>query len=262
MSRHRLLFAIAGGVFCTTASADVLYDALAPGLSWYGDNFGDRDVWDQGASTIGGADFLGTPFDVQMADDFQLATAASITSVTADFGAFFGTTPSTMLVEIFADVGGKPAEIAMASITTSSVTAATLDAGGWGTRGDRPGYRVAVDLSGHDVELDAGTWWVSVAAVTDDWYFALRRVDQATGNAVHVRDGGTDHGNGFPGLFGQPDWTPYGPLTTSFPMDGDLSMRVDGTLVPTPGALGMIGLAGGLVSLRRRRGARTDCAAR
>lgn len=243
-------------ISCGTAAADVLYDSLAP--------IADPDrrpyasgglfaTWDVLDSFIGGGDALGDSFDLQSADDFDLSDRRMITGVTFDMASgFFGPNlPSNVLIEFFADNGGSPSEVATASVTTSDLSAELFnqDSG----LGGNVGQRVSIDLSSNEIVLDAGTWWVSFVAISEDDTFVLfRDYTRSTGGAAQYRDGGIDHGNGLPGFFGVNDWVSWGSLGIGFPEQGDIAMRIEG-VVPSPGVAGMVGALCAFGGLRRRR---------
>ena len=185
-----------------SAFGDVLYDALVRDIN---DPLPYSSSYDRVWSTIGTANIFGDSYDLQGADDFLLTGAHTITSITVDFDSETGLMPSSLLVEIFADAGGKPGEAPFATTSVSSGDISTEvfgNPGDWGQTGSEPGYRTTADLSGAGIELGAGTWWVSVVSVTDDDFNNVFRVyEQATGGDVHYREGGVDHGNGFAGFY-------------------------------------------------------------
>lgn len=242
---------VLGGTLAITvsaANADVLYDTL-----------GDFNTGSQ--AYIGGfanPGHQGTFWDVQLAEDFAISDGPGfhITSVSADFTTTalggFQTPANGLLVEFFQDVGGRPANWQeappVASILTQSFTQTSLGDVGIGTEA----AQFTVDLSGDDIELGAGTWWVSVQPVdlTEDGtqYAWLRRsggVNQI-GEPIHRRNGGEAHGNGFPGGWGSFDWG------TGASTSGRLALAVEGTMIPAPGVLALLGIAGFINRGRRR----------
>ena len=233
-SSHRaLLLLVAAAVAIATApgivQADVLYDSTA---------MTDKGTWNhESYSTyIGGAIFLGHDADIQAAEDFELSDTYDITSVTADYRKNFqDTVPGDgVLVEFFADLGGFPAEAAIAALLSSTFTAEQLglvNPDGF----DIPGIRLTVDLMGEGITLGPGTWWVSITPVDvepdgTDLYNAIASTAGVFGNNTRIRDGGVDHGNGLPGSYGVDDWTLFGSLCDPC-VDADLAMRIEGTPV-------------------------------
>src|SRR5690606_24128220 len=176
------------------------------------------------------------------------------------FGAQATVAPSEVLVEFFHDEGGRPGDSAHHAVTVDSARLSHQTFEGWGafSTDDGTGMRMSVDLSGIGVELGAGTWWVSAVPIGNDTqYGAMRVLDQATGSPMHFRHGGDAHGNGYPGgvAWGDTEWMTYGGQDGSRPdrdLLGDLAIRVEGTLVPAPGGLSILGLMG-LAILQRRR---------
>ena len=204
----------------SAAQADVLYDST---------DMTDNGTWDTSAQTmISGFAFYGQVRDVQAADDFQLSGVHTITSVTGDFRAAEGTLPADgVLVEFFEDVGDPPSESPFAALIITDFLATLIDDAGW------PIYRIDLDLSGAGITLAAGTWWVSITPVdtteTGSRFFQVASTAGAFGNNTYYRDGGVDHGNGFPGPLGVDDWTL--PSDIGNIEDRDIAMKIEGLLV-------------------------------
>lgn len=222
--------AIGGGDLPRLARGDVLYDSTA---------MTDDGTWNTTFTTyIGGTLFFGHDIDVQAADDFILGETYIITSVTADYGSApgQGSPPASgVLVEFFTqlddcsyDGGPCPSETPSAAVLSTAVTATSLD-GGPG----EPDFRITVDLSSDDITLDSGTWWVSITPFDDTGrgavFFQIASTAGTFGNNTHLRNGGLDHGNGLPGLFGVDDWTLAG--LSGNQEDADLAMKIEGTPV-------------------------------
>ena len=198
--------------------ADVLYDSTA---------MTDDSTWNTTRATmIGGAILFGHDIDIQAADDFALTESYIINSVTGDYVASpgKGSPPASgVLVEFFEDLSGTPSETPSFAVLSTAVTAVPLP--------DLPGpdFRITIDLSSDDITLDPGTWWLSITPFDDTGegsaFFQIARTAGKYGNNTHVRDGGEDHGNGLPGLWGFDDWT------LPFEDSGDLAMKIEGTPV-------------------------------
>ena len=199
---------------------DVLYDT-----TWMTENQ-EYDAIAQ--SFIGGIATFNTLIDTQAADDFELVSAYELTSVTGDF---LTENPDDspadgILVELFEDVGGVPSEVPFAAVLSTSFNLTPFKDTFFGLNG----HRVTVDLSGEDIFLTPGIWWLSIVPVdvtpTGVSYRQVRTLDFLIGHETHARDGGIDHGNGYQGLTGVDDWTPYVQINGS---PGDLAMNVEGT---------------------------------
>ena len=206
------------------ARADVLYDT-----TW----MTEKGLYNETMSGyIGGFDTQAFLVDSQTADDFELADAHVITSVTADFFTLQpGFVPADgILIEIFEDLGGFPSEVPTAAVFAEAFEWTPFKDIVWGSQAGR---RFTVDLSEEGITLGPGTWWVSFVPVdlTPDGvdYRQLRKLDLLAGNPAHLRDGGIDHGNGYPGFYGFPDWTPFDQWAGSIP--GDIAMKIEGTPV-------------------------------
>lgn len=234
------------------AGAAVLYDTT--GMT-------DNQTYDSTNDTFIGGRFSNPgPLDGQLADDFSIASPYDITSVSADFvvSSLNQSPANGFLVEFFSDVGGAPSDTPAAAVLSSDFTASSFT-----TNVFNPvvwnGRRFTIDLSSDGVSLGAGTWWLSVTPVdeTDDGgrFGILRTGGVNTGSFVHVRDGGIAHANGYTGIYGVTDWTPlfdsgFGTGIQSF-LAGDAALRVEGNLVPSPGAVAMVGVSA--LAWRRRR---------
>ena len=201
---------------------DVLYDTT---------RMSKEGTWDASYSTfIGGAKFFGEDVDLQAADDFELDGTYGITSVTADYETNFGLPPvDGVLVEFFEDLGGFPSEVPIAQVFSAEFVATQID-----IHPLIPGLRLAVDLSNEDITLVPGTWWVSITPVDTaplggETYNQLASTTGPFGIDTHVRNGGSDHGNGLGGFYGVDDWTLAGLLGGH--EDADLAMKIEGTPV-------------------------------
>lgn len=204
---------------------------------------------------IGGLGFQTNPWDVQAADDFVLSNPYSITSVTADFLNDFGTAPADgILVEFFADVGGAPSATSDFAVLTQNFTMSSFD----NHLNSLLGRRFTVDLSSEDIVLGAGLWWMAVTPVDEsesgERYLQVRQTGQPLiGASAYGRNGGAAHGNGYDGGYpGSGSWVEFGSFGPPIPpfQAGDLAMQIEGNLIPAPGVLALLGLAG---LCRRRR---------
>lgn len=214
-------------------------------------------------SIIGGAvSFNGTMTDHQVSDDFTLTSETKLTRIIADFyhAPPLATPAEGWLVEIFPDIGGLPAEEPRYAITTMNVTRiGSFPAGAISPNPNTPDNRSTFefDLTDRCVELDPGTWWISLVAVdttpfgvTYRWVGLTETV--LNGSVAAFRNGGLDHGNNLPGTTsGAQDWTPTTLIANSNPWE--LSMRLEGMIVPAPtSALALAAAAAGTARRRRR----------
>lgn len=241
LRRCNVLIAIVSLGIAGTAHADVLYDTLGD-LSTISDPptyvYGPCCATPVFSFIGGGILFGGDVADMQAAEDFTLTTAHTITSATVDFTNGFetGTLPvpngGSVMVEFFADVNGVPSEVPTAAVASASWTLFETipNVGLWGPAGNGDGARLALDLSGENIVLGPGTWWLSVLIVdespTSDYYGWLAHESQGAGGNPHVRDGGVDHGNGYFGFYETNDWddtvSPGEPVV-------NLAMKIEGT---------------------------------
>ncbi|MEE9231225.1 MAG: hypothetical protein V3U86_11010, partial [Acidobacteriota bacterium] len=94
------------------------------------------------------------------------------------------------------------------------------------------GRRITVDVSSFEIVLAPGTWWVSIVAVDETKegprYINVRTTGLDIGNPIHGRNGGIDHGNGYPGIYGTDDWLTFKDIGST---DGEAAIKVEGTLV-------------------------------
>lgn len=219
--------------FCGIVKGDVLYDTT---------DMTDNKTFDTGGQAfIGGAAFYGSFRDVQATDDFDLDSPHEITSVTGDYGTFFGTPPADgVLVELFEDIDGTPSESPTIAILSSDVTVIPLD-----DLLGFPSFRLIANLPERAVCLDAGTWWIAITPVDEtpkgDGFFPFGSTAGNFGNNTHFRDGGVDHGNGYPGSWGVDDWTL--PHLIGNLDDLDLAMKIEGTRLADLDGDGFVGAA-------------------
>ena len=212
---------LAIGCLAGIVKGDVLYDTT---------DMTDNKTFDTGGQAfIGGAAFYGSFQDVQATDDFNLDSAHEITSVTGDYGTFFGTPPADgVLVELFEDIDGTPSESPTIAILSSDVTVIPLD-----DLLGFPSFRLIANLPDGAVCLGAGTWWIAITPVDEtpkgDGFLPFGSTAGNFGNNTHFRDGGVDHGNGYPGSWGVNDWTL--PHLIGNLDDLDLAMKIEGTPV-------------------------------
>lgn len=208
------LIACAAGAIMP-AQADVLYDTL-----FIVDNV---ETTNAIATTIGGYQVWGRKIDSQVCDDFPVpAGGCVIDSITADYIGYLPGYPAEgLLVEVFADLGGYPAETPTWSYL--GTTAIEFLPHPWGTC-----KRTTVTLPANTYSLTAGTWFISMTMVdmTDqsDGYFLFRNGTTLYGAATYVRNGGQDHLSwwfgGLEGVWPGNDWSAYDPGESSFRVTG------------------------------------------
>lgn len=224
------VFLVAAGPLAAQQPATIIFDArsstpaplLAPGQqqSPQGEILYDT-LWitdtptaDAGVgNAIGGArafPSLGT-IDSQFADDFHLDGAYHITTIFADYQSFFnGDFPDEGIwVQFYADEGGQPSNTLHADVIVN-----TYNTEFKGIFANREAYRYEIDISGANIVLDAGDWWVDIQPLDEvdgGWFWALSQlnVDPPEGNPAHVRDGWEAHGNNYFGLWGTTTWIPH-----------------------------------------------------
>lgn len=247
---RRVLGMAVCGCLATPASAEILYDTTS---------MTDNNTYTTASQNfIGGVQGTpaGVPWDVQVADDFTLGNAATITGATGDFLSMDLHLPPSdgVLVEFFADVGGEPSDAATVAVLTGSFSTSTFT-NHLAVRNAR-GMRIAVDLSAAGITLGAGTWWMALTPVDETpnggRYFQVRdTVSPLLGATSHARNGGIAHGNGYGGgTGGGGAWRAFGEFGGGDA--GDVAMRIEGIVIPAPGVLAVTGLAG-LARCRHRR---------
>jgi len=184
---------------------EILYDTL-----WITDDLrADAGV----GNAIGGArayPSLGT-IDSQFADDFHLDRTYHITTIFADHQSFFDADfpDEGVWVQFYADDGGQPSNELHADVIVTSYTTEFK-----GRFANRDAFRYELDISGANIVLDAGDWWVDIQPldVADGgWFWALSQldVDPPEGSPSHVRDGWQAHGNNYFGLWNTTTWIPH-----------------------------------------------------
>lgn len=241
--------ALTAGLTLTGAASAgvVLYDT-----TWMAaDNSYNAAVLSQIGAQTGNPNAL---HDSQAADDFSLAGTYSINTVTGNFLSTSGFGGEGVLVEFFSNNGGAPSSAPVAQFFATignGLSVSSFD----NHIGSFVGITFTVDLASAGIVLDEGTWWMSMVAVHETLpsqrYLWARTNAYQEGNEVHVRDGGLAHGNGLSGVWGINDWTAIGNIGINQP--GDLSMSIEGTPVPVPGALAAMTIAGLFRNRRRRR---------
>ena len=240
------------GVLSSAAAADVLFDNLY---------ITDNQLYVTGnGATIGGYASLGANSDLQMVDDFVVPGGAPyvLTSMTADYLGFIGGCEN-VLVEIFDGTGGTPGETPLAfGIFTPGVVGFTDTIFGL------VGQRMTADLSGAGFVLNPGTYFIGMQPITaegwgnGDWYYQVANADNnPIGATRFMRDAGVDPdvnhdgslGFGpYQGGYGFSNFTPASGVGYT---DGDGVFKLEGMVVPAPGALALLGLDG-LIGRRRR----------
>lgn len=190
----------------------------------------------EGFFRYGSQAFVGEPqFDVAALDDFSLAEAASIHSVStviAGYGAFVGYGGiQGFTVRIFASPGD-----AASGFGTAIASATVGPSAGYEVFGT--GVLVQLALPG-PIELSAGHYWMSVQAINSapsNGQIGVVISDLGDGLAYQANPGG---GFGIPGnLLARPV---------------NLAYRIEGTVVPTPAAAVLL-----LAAARARHGRRRE----
>jgi hypothetical protein len=186
----------------------------------------------------GGSAYYGSIVDVESADDFTLASAAILTSVTVDYLTFLGGTPTHGLeVNLWSDAGGTPGGLIASGIQPAIIASSFAD-----TVYGMAGRRISAGVS---LPLTAGTYWITLKPIDllsgGDAYFSVRDSTLVNGAATVGRD---IIGN----VYGWNTWT-----TLPYPgAGGTTSMEIMGEIIPAPGTLAGVGVLG-VCGLRRRR---------
>lgn len=185
------------------------------------------------------------------ADDFQVSGGGwSVTSIST-YMHFVGETPLEYRLDIFGDNGGQPGAL-VASFTTTNATFNQI----WNGRAL---FEVNFDLGG--LNLADGTYWASSVGIGDPGSNDVNNPDWTGVVYWATSNRGNPNGSGASGQleqFGFTDWTPYTSIWDFVDPDfdglnRDMAMLIQGTVIPSPGALALIGLAGLLGYSRRRR---------
>lgn len=235
--RSLLPLGIALACSLTPAHADVLYDSRSMAID---------GSWNSARNTmIGGMAVYGFMVDQQVADDVTVADPVVLTRITADFWTptSDGALPAGgWLVEVFPDVGAAPSETPARTVQGAPGTIvgsfAWTGGGGFSATSNVPLRRSTfeIDLTGRNVTLDAGTWWISVTAVDETpfggryLWIGKRPVPGQLGHVAHARDGGIAHGNPYDGTDSTP-FTWIAMTTTSTVSNArpyEVSMRIEG----------------------------------
>jgi hypothetical protein len=171
------------------------------------------------------------------ADDFSVAGGPwNITKLTAVMLTQLPTAPSSATFEIYTDTGAGP---------TNGAPSFTLAATGATQVGSAFGFKAVEFTVGDGVtplfQVGANsTSWLSIFGNGGLAYFATYNYGGTPNGSVgYFKSAG----------FGVPNWAPNTGQGADFT---DFAMAVEGTVVPAPSALALLGL-GGLVAGRRRR---------
>lgn len=232
--------------FAGVVKADLLHDTL-----WMTDN----NSYTMGAQNfIGGFAQFDEMRDDQVGDDFNLTDTYNINTITADFVTISSPMVPAhgVLVEFFSDLGGTPSNSPAAQVLSTNVS--TDSFANHLSQFHEQGLRITVDLSTEEIALGPGNWWVAVTPVDETQegigYYSARQAGFVEGAPAHVRQGGAAHGNDYAGGWpGGGDWVPF----PFFLGEGDIALRIEGTLVPGPGALALLSIAGLFGRTRRPR---------
>lgn len=232
MNRGMLqIVALASGALASIGFAQVTLHSTLGIVNSQSYNRMDPDMY----SGIGA---FGSLVEAESADDFTLATGATLTTVTLDYLTTFGALPSGGVeVNIWSDASGAPGSLlysAMAPVTASSA----FTDGVFGASGLRLSANVSIPLA-------ASTYWLTMKPVDltpgGDAYYSVRDSTYVLGAPVMGRDI-------VGGLYGFTSWT----TLLSPASGGTTSMEIQGIPVPTPGALAMAGVLCARVGRRRR----------
>jgi MYXO-CTERM domain-containing protein len=206
---------------------------------------GDAVLWDQVGPAINNVvdqDFSDFPsFSTFLVDDFstggQIWNVTSVSTFFTTVSGFWDPSITSGKLQFYPKGGSLPndgSDIAPEYTVTVSLT---NNGGAW---------QVTADTSGiGELQGINGDYWVgltpSAAFGTYGQEFHLLQ-DPAFGDQAALRNPG--------GGFGAPNWTAAATLIGGGPYD--MNFRLEGTVVPAPGAAALLGL-GGLLAARRRR---------
>lgn len=208
------LLAVAA-VVAPVANAAVIYDTLTGAYS------------NGNGNCLGGSAIFGQVNDLQVVDDFTIGTATTITAVTVRNLTFGAASATQGYLRIF-DSG-------MNEITGPNGTLVAVSESGFS---DTVFGLVGKDVraGGLSIGLAAGTYWVGLQAISDDWHYTANGSYGMGANQM-----GRDGNRGIGG-YGTTDW---------FNMGTDTNMKIEGDVVPEPAT--MIALGAGLAALAARR---------
>jgi MYXO-CTERM domain-containing protein len=178
-------------------------------------------------------------FSAYLVDDFktggQTWNVTSVSTYFTGYGSWGGIT--TGKLQVYTKSGNIPSNGSdIAPEYTVPVVVSNVG-GSWEVKADTSGI---AELQGIN-----GDYWVGLTPVADFGKFGQNfhlLQDLANGDQTAGRNPG--------GAFGFPNWTHPGDVIGGGPYD--MSFRLDGDVVPAPGAAALLGL-GGLVAGRRRR---------
>ncbi len=232
-------FVFAPLLLASTSAATVIFDQIGGDIS-FTDN----------QNTYAGQHFVASGnqgFNIAAVEQFQVSGGmGSLTSVSAVIGMWNTAAPdinaiSSWDVHVYSSLT-EPDGNLIGNNSLVGVAPVSITAWGQNTSGNT-NYLVTFDIAGM-MDLADGDYWIGVVGHND---FAANGQIGVVGSTLMDGPSATPFGHQVNpnGGFAFGDWQQIDPAA-------NLAYRIEATMIPAPGALAMLGLAG-LITARRRR---------